>query len=101
MLKKMGKGFLCGLLYLLSLFFISLVKFYSVFISPLLPASCRYTPSCSQYMIEAIRKWGPFYGIFLGSRRILSCNPWGGSGHDPVPEPPGRHWYSMLHQDRN
>ncbi len=63
------------------------VHFYRHFISPLTPPSCRYTPTCSQYTIEALRKHGPFKGMYLSVKRILSCNPWGGSGYDPVPEP--------------
>ncbi len=62
------------------------VHFYRSFISPLLPPSCRYTPTCSQYAIEALQKHGPFKGFYLSVKRILSCNPWGGSGYDPVPE---------------
>ena len=64
---------------------ILLVKFYRVCISPLKPASCRFTPTCSQYAIEALRVWGPVKGLWLTLRRILRCNPWGGSGYDPVP----------------
>lgn len=63
------------------------VYFYRTAISPLLPSSCRYTPTCSQYTIEALKKHGPFKGLYLSVKRILSCNPWGGSGYDPVPEP--------------
>ncbi len=63
------------------------VYFYRSAISPLLPPSCRYTPTCSQYTIEALKKHGPFKGVYLSARRILSCNPWGGKGYDPVPEP--------------
>nr|WP_299799739.1 membrane protein insertion efficiency factor YidD [Carboxylicivirga sp. M1479] len=61
------------------------VKLYQWFISPFLGASCRYTPSCSQYTVEALKKHGPFKGLYLSIKRILSCNPWGGHGHDPVP----------------
>ncbi|MBE6321561.1 MAG: membrane protein insertion efficiency factor YidD [Paludibacteraceae bacterium] len=61
------------------------IKFYRHFISPLLPPSCRYTPTCSQYALEAIQKHGPLKGLYLAVRRILRCNPWGGSGYDPVP----------------
>ena len=63
-----------------------LVKFYQYIISPIFPASCRYTPTCSNYMIEALKEWGLFKGTFLGVKRILSCHPWGGHGHDPVPK---------------
>ncbi|NLJ00758.1 MAG: membrane protein insertion efficiency factor YidD [Bacteroidales bacterium] len=66
------------------------VYFYRAVISPLLPPSCRYTPTCSQYTIEALRRHGPFKGTYLSARRILSCNPWGGKGYDPVPEPKPR-----------
>lgn len=62
-----------------------LIKFYQKFISPYLPNSCRYTPTCSQYAVEALRKHGLLKGGWLAFRRILRCNPWGGSGYDPVP----------------
>ncbi len=62
-----------------------IIKFYQKWISPLLGANCRYTPTCSQYGIEAITKHGPLKGSWLTFKRILSCNPWGGHGHDPVP----------------
>jgi len=65
---------------------IFLVRIYQIFISPLLPRSCRYEPSCSAYMIEALKIWGPFKGLVLGVKRILSCRPGGGCGHDPVPQ---------------
>lgn len=61
------------------------IYFYKVAISPLTPPSCRYTPSCSTYAMEAIRKHGPLKGLYLAVRRILRCHPWGGSGYDPVP----------------
>lgn len=61
------------------------ITIYQKFISPLTPPSCRYTPTCSQYAIEALRKHGPLRGGYLALRRILSCHPWGGHGYDPVP----------------
>jgi len=61
------------------------VRIYQYVISPILPTSCRYTPSCSVYTVDAIKKHGPLKGTWLGAKRILSCNPWGGHGHDPVP----------------
>ena len=61
------------------------IRFYQRFISPLFPPVCRYTPSCSQYAVEAITQHGPFKGTWLAIKRIVSCNPWGGSGYDPVP----------------
>lgn len=66
--------------------FILLVKLYQWLISPLLPQSCRYTPTCSSYAIEAIREWGVLKGLWLALKRISSCHPWGGCGHDPVPK---------------
>ena len=65
--------------------FIVLIKLYQYLISPLTGASCRYTPTCSQYGVEAIKKYGAFKGGWLTLKRIASCNPWGGHGHDPVP----------------
>lgn len=70
----------------LSLPLIGLVRFYQNFISPFTPASCRYTPTCSQYSLEALQKHGPLKGGWLSIKRIVSCNPWGGSGYDPVPD---------------
>jgi uncharacterized protein len=71
--------------YIFSSIFLAIIKIYQLFISPLLPPSCRYTPTCSQYTVEAIKKYGPFKGGCLGLRRIMRCHPWGGHGHDPVP----------------
>lgn len=70
---------------LLSSILIGFVKFYQYSISPLLGANCRYSPTCSTYSVEAIKKHGPFKGAWLSLKRIISCNPWGGSGYDPVP----------------
>ena len=61
------------------------IYFYKTAISPLTPPSCRFSPSCSTYAIEAIRRHGPLRGLYLAIRRILRCQPWGGSGYDPVP----------------
>ena len=61
------------------------IKFYRKFISPHKAPSCRFTPTCSQYALEALRKYGPFKGGWLALKRILRCHPWGGSGYDPVP----------------
>jgi len=66
--------------------FIWLIKGYQRFISPVLPNACRYTPTCSQYAVEAFQKHGLFWGLLLTAKRVLSCNPWGGSGYDPVPD---------------
>lgn len=61
------------------------IRFYQLTISPLLPPTCRYSPTCSQYAVEAIQKHGILKGIWLSMRRIGRCHPWGGSGYDPVP----------------
>lgn len=65
--------------------FIGLVKIYQYAISPLLPNACRYTPTCSQYAEQAIRKYGPVKGSWLALRRLSRCHPWGGHGYDPLP----------------
>jgi uncharacterized protein len=62
-----------------------LIRGYRKGISPLLPNSCRYVPSCSAYAEEAITRYGAAKGSWLAARRLLRCHPWGGSGHDPVP----------------
>ncbi len=64
---------------------IALVRFYQRCISPLTPPSCRFTPTCSQYALEALRKYGPLKGLWLTLKRLSRCHPWGGSGYDPVP----------------
>jgi len=61
------------------------IKFYQKFISPMFPPSCRYTPTCSQYTLEAVEKYGSIKGLFLGFKRILRCNPFFPGGEDPVP----------------
>ena len=65
---------------------ILLIRFYQKILSPLLPNVCRYTPSCSEYFIQALQIHGVLKGSWLGIRRILRCHPWGGKGYDPVPE---------------
>jgi putative membrane protein insertion efficiency factor len=65
---------------------ISFIRIYQHTISPLLGAHCRYTPSCSEYFVQALQKRGLFQGVLLGLWRILRCNPFGGSGYDPVPQ---------------
>ena len=66
--------------------FIGLINIYQKFISPLTPSTCRYYPSCSYYAKEAIEIHGLLKGLFLATKRILSCHPWGGKGYDPVPK---------------
>ncbi|WP_432714705.1 membrane protein insertion efficiency factor YidD [Pedobacter sp.] len=70
---------------ILGWFFLLLIKLYQLLISPLLGSNCRYTPTCSQYGVEAITKYGPFKGLWLTLKRIGRCHPWGKHGHDPVP----------------
>ena len=64
---------------------ILLVRAYQVTLSPLFSGCCRFEPSCSNYMIEALQRHGVFKGLYLGIRRLLHCHPFGGSGYDPVP----------------
>ncbi|MFM2338081.1 MAG: rane protein insertion efficiency factor YidD [Bacteroidota bacterium] len=73
------------LLQILSFPLIVLIKIYQWVISPLLGPKCRYTPTCSHYAEQALKKYGPIKGIWLALKRIGRCHPWGGSGYDPVP----------------
>ncbi|HSF45059.1 MAG TPA: membrane protein insertion efficiency factor YidD [Chitinophagaceae bacterium] len=73
------------ILQILSLPFILLIRIYQKLISPLLGPKCRYTPTCSEYTVQALKKHGLFKGGWLAIKRISSCHPWGGSGYDPVP----------------
>lgn len=70
---------------ILSAILIFPIHCYQRYVSPLLPPSCRFTPTCSQYAVEALQKHGPVKGLYLAIRRLLRCHPWGGSGYDPVP----------------
>ena len=70
---------------ILKFIFLVPIWFYQRCISPMFPASCRFTPTWSQCTIEAITKYGPIKGILLGIKRISKCHPWGRSGYDPVP----------------
>jgi putative membrane protein insertion efficiency factor len=62
-----------------------MIRGYQVVIRPVMPAACRYTPTCSDYALEAVRRHGAMRGSWLAGRRILRCHPWGGTGYDPVP----------------
>lgn len=73
-MQLLGKQILLGLIWI-----------YQRMISPLTPASCRFTPTCSQFAAEAVIKYGPVKGGWLAIKRIGRCHPWGGSGYDPVP----------------
>lgn len=66
--------------------FILPIRFYQKFISPLLGENCRFDPSCSAYMVGAIEEWGVIKGLWLGTKRICRCHPWGAFGPDPVPK---------------
>jgi putative membrane protein insertion efficiency factor len=65
-------------------FLVILVRTYQLFISPLTGPSCRFFPTCSEYMITAVQRYGPFKGTLMGVRRVLRCNPWNQGGYDPV-----------------
>lgn len=70
---------------LISAILIGLVRVYQYAISPMLGSNCRHTPTCSAYMVQAIKEWGPVHGTWMGLKRIGRCHPWGTHGHDPVP----------------
>lgn len=74
----------------LSSILIVFVRGYQVLISPWLGSNCRHQPTCSAYMIKALREWGPIRGAWMGLKRIAKCHPWGTSGHDPVPLRPNK-----------
>lgn len=69
----------------LTKFFCTLIRIYQICISPLHGPCCRFTPTCSAYSLEAIKKYGPFKGVILSIKRILKCNPFHDGGYDPVP----------------
>jgi len=79
------KGFIRILSKALVLLLCVPIIFYQKFISPFTPPSCRFTPTCSEYAKQALRKHGPVKGLILAIRRLQRCHPWGGSGYDPVP----------------
>ncbi len=64
---------------------LGLIKAYQLVLSPWLPNSCRFTPTCSAYAFQAVQKHGSFKGFWLALKRIMRCHPWGGHGYDPVP----------------
>ncbi|MEW5729527.1 MAG: membrane protein insertion efficiency factor YidD [Pseudomonadota bacterium] len=74
----------------ISLLLRGLIRFYQLAISPVLPASCRFYPSCSAYALEAVDKHGPIAGSWLAVRRVCRCHPWNDGGVDPVPDPKTR-----------
>lgn len=70
----------------LAFFFKLPIRFYRFCISPMIPSRCRYTPTCSEYALEALDTYGPIRGSWLSVKRIARCHPWGSHGYDPVPE---------------
>jgi uncharacterized protein len=76
--------------HLLGLAMRGLIRAYQLFVAPILPPSCRYSPSCSHYAAEAIARHGPWRGLRLAAGRLSRCHPWGGWGYDPVPTEPRR-----------
>lgn len=70
---------------ILSFPFIAIIKLYQWILSPMLGPKCRFTPTCSNYALQAFKKYGPIKGLWLASRRIVKCHPWGPHGYDPVP----------------
>ncbi|HMG16263.1 MAG TPA: membrane protein insertion efficiency factor YidD [Saprospiraceae bacterium] len=78
--------------YIFKQVFIIPIRLYQWIISPVLGPKCRFNPTCSHYMVDAIMEWGVFKGIYLGLKRIGKCHPWGKTfGDDPVPKNPHRH----------
>ncbi|MCD8185003.1 MAG: membrane protein insertion efficiency factor YidD [Rikenellaceae bacterium] len=84
-LKKYSRKYRNGWRLALILPWVLLIRVYKSAVSPWLPSACRFTPTCSQYALEALRKHGPIKGLYLSVRRILRCHPWGPHGYDPVP----------------
>lgn len=72
-----------SLVYFLSMLLIGMVRCYQVLLRPILPAVCKFHPSCSEYFIEAVDKYGPFTGVLKGVNRVCRCNPWNPGGYDP------------------
>ena len=83
---KFLKIFIHGITYPIKIVLYILLYMYKILISPLLPKTCRYYPTCSTYMILSIREWGILRGVWLGLKRICRCTPNGGCGYDPIPE---------------
>jgi len=84
-MRLTAKSLVATALMPLGLALIGLVRIYQYTISPLLPPTCRYLPTCSAYAAQAVKRHGPFTGGWLALRRIARCHPWGGHGYDPVP----------------
>lgn len=96
LLERMNDFFLVRWIRMTFVFLLTIpIKIYQWVISPALPKTCRYHPTCSEYAIESLRVHGPVKGLLMGTKRILSCHPWGGHGHDPVPRK-GTPWYQIF-----
>lgn len=85
MRPKLKRAFALALLPF-GLVLIVLIKIYQYVLSPLMPPTCRYLPTCSAYAAEAVQRHGAFIGAWLALRRLVRCHPWGGHGYDPVPK---------------
>ncbi len=72
-----------ALLFFISMILVGMVRCYQLILRPILPAVCKFHPSCSEYFIEAVNKYGPFSGAFKGVGRVCRCNPWNRGGYDP------------------
>ena len=70
----------------MSYIFIKIIRLYQIVLSPILGSNCRYHPTCSQYMIDAVNEWGVIKGVILGTKRMLKCHPLGSKGFDPIPK---------------
>lgn len=92
--KKTGKAIIAAP-------FLLLINLYRYLISPLLPASCRYYPTCSQYTYEAINTHGVLLGLLYGFKRIISCHPWSKGGFDPVPSKNCSHQHTINKAHKN
>ena len=81
---KICKSILRGIAFVIKKVLIAIVRFYQICISPYFPSTCRYIPTCSKYFIQAVEKYGPFKGTYLGIKRILRCHPGHPGGYDPL-----------------
>ncbi len=93
LLRLAGKG--------LGLLMMGLIRLYQLVLSPYMGRSCRFDPTCSHYGMEAIRRHGPIWGVWLTVRRISRCHPWGGMGYDPVPDDPRPRWGARIRMSEN
>ena len=99
-LYSFTRGILDGLGALARWAAVALIWAYRLLVRPLFPTTCRFEPSCSEYALQAVRRFGPLYGGWLALRRLGRCNPWGPFGADPVPEHRHHHHHHHAHQAR-